>query len=84
MTLTEYLQRLAKDLHTANDVLGKISQASQNPKISQALDTIANRLSDHAKQVDKMVEHTITSANDKQPHEKRFLGDDPTGGKTHH
>lgn len=70
MTLIEYLQRLAKDLHTANDVLGKISQASQNPKISQALDTIANRLNDHAKQVDKMVEHTpITSVSDKQPHE---------------
>lgn len=59
-----YLTKLAHDLHTTTELLGKISQASNNRSVADVLDKITNRLDIHAKQLDKIVNHM----NDKQPH----------------
>jgi hypothetical protein len=59
-----YLTKLAHDLHTTAELLGKISQVSNNQSVSGVLDNITNRLDIHAKQLDKIINHM----NEKQPH----------------
>ncbi|OAV34502.1 hypothetical protein AO364_1887 [Moraxella catarrhalis] len=62
-----YLTKLSHDLHTTTELLGKISQVSNNQSVSGVLDNITNRLDIHAKQLDKIVNHM----NEKQPHGER-------------
>lgn len=46
--LSDYLNKLSDDLTTSQTVLKQISQASNNSRVSNVLDKIANRLEVHA------------------------------------
>ncbi|MDO4427130.1 MAG: hypothetical protein Q4B88_03280 [Moraxella sp.] len=55
--LITYLKKLSHDLHTASDLLSKMSKASHNPEASNILDGIVTRLNVHATQIDKIIDH---------------------------
>lgn len=58
--LSDYLNKLSDDLTTSQTVLKQISHASNNSRVSNALDKIASRLEVHASQIQKLADHAST------------------------
>lgn len=54
--IKDYLTTLADDLQKSHDMLDKISQASTNKHVADALDAIAKRLKVHASLLNKITD----------------------------